>query len=79
MMMSMRTTLDIDPRVLAAARARVNGGLNKSVGEAVSDLAMTGLTATTPAEAATGGLVFLPSAPGHVVTDQMVAEAMLDE
>jgi hypothetical protein len=76
----MRTTLDINPRVLAAARARVNGGQNKSLGEAVSDLALAGLAAATPShEPSTGGLVLLPTVPGHVITDEMIAEAMHDE
>ena len=77
----MRTTLDIDPRVLAAARARVNAGENKSLGEAVSDLALAGLSegdrAAPPTDS--NGLVLLPIAPGHVVTDDMVADALLDE
>ncbi|GAB89120.1 hypothetical protein [Gordonia rhizosphera] len=72
----MRTTLDIDPRVLAAARARVNDGRNKSIGEAVSELAIAGLATTSPVTTDTNGLVLLPSSPGHVVTDDMVAEAL---
>ncbi len=76
----MRTTLDINPRVLAAARARVSEGQSKSLGEAVSDLALAGLESTKPTQGASrGGLVFLTSPPGHVITDAMVAEAMLDE
>lgn len=76
----MRTTLDINPRVLAAARARVNDGQNKSLGEAVSDLALAGLATTTPShEPSAGDLVLLPSVPNHVITDEMVAEAMVDE
>jgi hypothetical protein len=77
----MRTTLDIDPRVLAAARARVSAGHNKSLGEAVSELAIAGLSEANRAVPPTerNGLVLLPSTPGHVVTDDMVAEALLDE
>ncbi len=71
----MRTTLDIDPRVLAAARARVNDGRNRSIGDAVSELAIAGL-ATGPLTTDTNGLVLLPSSPGHVVTDDLVAEAL---
>jgi hypothetical protein len=75
-----RTTLDINPRVLAAARARVNEGQNKSLGEAVSDLALAGLAPAMPSpDPSTGDLVLLPSVPGHVITDEMVAEAMVDE
>jgi len=75
----MRTTLEIDPRVLAAARARVHEGRSRSIGEAVSGLALAGLEAEAPRQPTTGGLVLLPSVPGHVVTDEMVAEALLDE
>ncbi|MXP20317.1 hypothetical protein GIY30_02950 [Gordonia sp. HNM0687] len=75
----MRTTLDIDPQVLAAARARVNDGRNKSVGEAVSELALAGLSSDQPRPTESNGLVLLPAEPGHVVTDGMVARAMLDD
>ena len=75
----MRTTLDIDPRVLAAARARVNDGRNASIGQAVSELAMAGLSSENPRPTESNGLVQLPSEPGHVVTDEMVARAMLDD
>ena len=76
----MRTTLDLHPRVLAAARARVNEGLNKSLGEAISDLALVGLATAGSAESPSiGGLVLLPSRSGHVITDEMVTEALLDE
>jgi hypothetical protein len=76
----MRTTMDINPRVLAAARARVSSGQNKSLGEAVSDLALAGLERARPtSRPSRGGLVLLKSPPGHVITDEMVAEAMLDE
>ena len=33
----MRTTLDLDPRVLAAARGRVQAGSSRSIGAAVSE------------------------------------------
>lgn len=75
----MRTTLDIDPRVLAVARSRVDQGQNKSLGEAVSALALAGLGSEAEVSPAVGGLVLLPTADGHVVTDKMVAEALLDE
>ncbi|GAB4100567.1 hypothetical protein [Sinomonas halotolerans] len=73
----MRTTLDLDPRVLAAARARVRARESRSVGAAVSELALAGLAAQAagaPSDA-DGGLVLLPAAEGHVVTDEMVAKA----
>lgn len=75
----MRTTVDIDSRVLAAARARVNAGANKSIGEAISDLALASLTAQPPTEATTEGLVLLPSTSGRVITDEMVTDALLDD
>ncbi|MCL2736898.1 MAG: hypothetical protein FWD75_09785 [Propionibacteriaceae bacterium] len=74
----MRTTLEIHPRVLAVARARVHEGRSRSLGEAVSELALLGLQADTPPPPA-DGLVLLPCAPGHIVTNEMVAEALLDE
>lgn len=77
---AMRTTLDLDPRVLTAARSRVNAGQNRSVGEAVSALALTGLAASTSsATTEANGLVLLPTVPGHVITDEMVGEALLDD
>jgi len=75
----MRTTVDIDPRVLAAARARVNAGVNKSLGEAISALALASLTEQPPADATGNGLVLLPSAADRVITDEMVAQALLDD
>lgn len=76
----MRTTLDIDPRVLAAARASVHAGKHVSLGEAVSALALAGLSnLTSPSAASTHGLVLLPSVSGRVVTDEMVTDAALDD
>jgi hypothetical protein len=73
----MRTTLDIDPRLLTAARGRVAAGLNRTIGQAVSELALAHL-ALTPADQPVPGLVLLPTTPGHVITDQMVEEALAD-
>ena len=75
----MRTTLDIDPRVLAVARSRVDQGQYKSLGEAVSALALAGLDSAAQVPVTAGGLVLLPAADGHVVTDEMVAAALLDD
>lgn len=76
----MRTTLEISPRVLAAARARVSAGKNRNLGEAVSYLATLGLERSeeTP-QPSRGGLVLLPSPADHVITDEMVESGMLDE
>ncbi len=79
----MRTTLSVDPRVLAVARARVAAGLNASIGEAVSTLALAGIESTQvrsdPEPATRNGIVLISSHPGApVVTDEMVAD-LLDE
>ena len=43
-------------------------------------LALTGLaTSSSSATTEANGLVLLPAAPGHVITDEMVAEALLDD
>ncbi len=73
----MRTTLDIDPRVLAAARGEVKAKRSRSVGEEVSRFALAGLAPREPAPA-TSGLLILPAVAGHVITDEMVAEALAD-
>jgi len=56
----------------------VHEGRNRSIGEAVSQLALAGLMSEVPQSTA-GGLVLLPSVPGHVITDEMVAQALADE
>lgn len=75
----MRTTLDLDDRVLAAARsrARVRG---ISLGEAVSELALEGYEAQVPTarRADDDAIPTLPAVPGHVITDEMVEEAVAD-
>jgi len=75
----MRTTLEIDPRVLAAARARVNVGVNRSIGDAVSEFALLGLESLDLEPPTTSGLVLLPAVPGRVITNEMVGEALADE
>lgn len=75
----MRTTLDLHPRVLSAARARVQEGANRTLGEAVSELALASLESQTPPQPAPSGLVLLPRVPGHVITNDMVAQALLDD
>jgi len=75
----MRTTLDINPRVLAAARARVHRGLNRNVSDAVSEFALAGLASQNTQTPTTSDLILLPAAPGHVVTTEMIAQALLDE
>lgn len=74
-----RTTLDLDPAVLAAARARARAH-GSSIGREISDLARAGLrsTAVEPLVARPPGLVLAPRVAGHVITDEMVADADSD-
>lgn len=76
---AMRTTLNLDERAAVAARARARHR-RISLGEAVSELVLAGLAAEDGArpEPHPAGLTLLPSAEGHVLTTEMVAEA-LDE
>ncbi|RNI24453.1 hypothetical protein EFY87_04635 [Flexivirga caeni] len=69
----------MDPRVLTAARAGVDEGLNRSVGEAISALALAGLARQSSTGAVDHGLALLPSRSGRAITDEMVAEALLDD
>ncbi len=78
----MRTTLDVDDRVLAAARsrARVRG---TTIGQALSELALRGLVneaegQDAPLVAATG-FPTLPYVVGHVITDEMVERALTED
>ncbi len=71
----MRTTLTIDDRALAAARARARRhGI--SVGEALSELAMIGYEAETAKVAHPQGFPILPHVEGHVITVEMVDDAL---
>lgn len=73
----MRTTLEIDDRVLIAARSKA-AAEGVSLGRAVSDLALRALEGpATGVERA--GFPMLPSVPGHVITDEMVAAHRDDE
>ena len=82
----MRTTLDLDERVVAIARARAKAR-GVSLGRAVSDLALEGATRRHPAEGAEGelarspvsGFPILAGVAGHVITDEMVADALDDD
>ena len=75
----MRTTLELDDRMLRAARALAEQrGI--SLGAAVSDLALRGLSSGTAAAVeqrgpAPEGFPLLPIGPAdHVITDDLVAE-----
>jgi hypothetical protein len=75
----MRTTLDIDDRVLASARTLAHDkGI--SLGSAVSELALRGLRPTAIASTVSGSpFPTFPTAPdADPVTSEMVREA-LDE
>lgn len=74
----MRTTLTLDDRVLAAARSRAQRrGI--SLGEAVSELALIGYGAESAQIVAAPGFPMLPAVPGHVITAEMVDDALDDE
>lgn len=76
----MRTTLDLDSRLLAAARARANQrGI--TLGAAVSELGLRGLAAEQPvARQEVHGLVMLPATGNrHLMTDRTVADALAEE
>jgi hypothetical protein len=72
----MRTTLELDDRVLAAARSR-SRARGISIGKAVSELALEGIGAQAATEISPG-FPMLPPVPGHVITDQMVEDAVAD-
>lgn len=75
----MRTTVDIDDRVLAVARSRARTH-RITLGRAISELALKGYEAQE-AEVALGGDDFpmLPEVDGHVITDDMVERALVDD
>lgn len=69
----MRTTLDIDDRVLAVAREHARRE-RISLGRAVSDLALRGVSGTGATEGTRGVPVFSPPphSPEHVVTPELI-------
>ena len=65
----MRTTVDLDDVVLAAARAKAQlEGV--SLGKALSRLAMSGLSAEKVS--VSDAFPILEAVPGHVITDDLV-------
>jgi hypothetical protein len=75
----MRTTLDIDDRVLAAAKglARARG---ITIGQAISELAMAGYEAQyATTELGDPNFPVLPAVEGHVITDEMVERAFAQD
>lgn len=76
---AMRTTVDLDDRVLAAARSRSHvRGI--SLGKAISELALEGYEAEMASArvADEEEVPKLPHVPGHVITDDMVETAVSD-
>ena len=69
----MRTTVDIDPVVLSAARAKARAD-NISLGRAISELALAGLQRVPDVGRSRRGFPTLPGNPDHVVTDELVAQ-----
>jgi hypothetical protein len=74
----MRTTLDLDPVVLSAARAKANAE-RISVGKAVSEFALAGITGPRSQHPSASGFPVLAGVPGHLVTDELVAAYRDDE
>lgn len=68
----MRTTIDIDPAVLSAARAKAKAE-RISLGRAISALALAGLQVRATPQAGSSGFPVLPGVPAHPVTDDLVA------
>lgn len=74
---NMRTTLDLDDRVLVAARSRAaTRGI--TLGRAVSELALIGQDIER-GTLTTADFPMLPPVEGHIITDAMVAEALADD
>jgi ribonuclease D len=77
----MRTTLELDDRLVVAAKARARKR-GVSLGTIVSELALSALADEEPKqteELTRNGLVLLPRVAHHVVTDDMVADALADD
>lgn len=74
----MRTTLDLDPVVLSAARAKA-AAERISLGKAVSELALSGLRVPSSQLAAASRFPVLSGVPGRPVTDELVAAYRDDE
>lgn len=74
----MRTTLDLDPTVVAAARSKARSeGI--SLGRAVSELALRGLARAGAGADIVDGFPVLAGAPGHVLIDDDVERLRDDD
>lgn len=77
----MRTTLDLDDRVLEFARAKAHAD-HTSLGQVISELALVGVAEKTVSGIGHGltrradGLITLTPGLGRVVTDELVSAAL---
>jgi hypothetical protein len=76
MLWSMRTTLDLDDDVLAAARS-IAAAQKQTMGKVVSDLMRQSLT--NKLTKSRGGIPLLPRRPGVVVTNELIEKIRTDE
>ena len=74
--LEMRTTLDLDNDVLAAARS-IAGARKQTMGKVVSDLVRQSLATT--AKRGTTGIPLLPRRPGVIVTNELIDKLGQDE
>lgn len=75
----MRTTLNLDPDIAAAAKA-LAAHEGRSLGAVISELARKGLQPQRIASSSTSGFPVFDVAPDTpVITDEMVAKALDDE
>jgi hypothetical protein len=72
----MRTTLDLDDDVLAAARS-IAAARKQTMGKVVSDLVRRSLA--TKLKKAASGLPLLPRRPGVIVTNELIDKLREDE
>jgi len=74
--LEMRTTLDLDDDVLAAARS-IAGARKQTMGKVVSDLVRQSLTTTF--KRGPTGIPLLPRRPGVIVTNELIDKLGQDE
>jgi hypothetical protein len=72
----MRTTLDLDDDILAAARS-IAAARKQTMGKVVSDLVRQSLT--TKAKRGPTGIPLLPRRPGVIVTNELIDKLREDE
>jgi len=72
----MRTTLDLDDDILAAARS-IAAARKQTMGKVVSDLVRRSLV--TKLKKAPSGLPLLPRRPGVIVTNELIDKLREDE